>query len=66
MFHFLKVEHLQSCLLFKGMDVSEKRKFLICALRELTSSEVGPVAAKEISSLKNKSCLDLSNFNYLQ
>ena len=53
MFHFIKVESLWSCFVFKGMgDIEEK--FLVCVLRELTSNEGRLTGAKEIPSLKKK------------
>lgn len=55
MSHFIKVEPLQSCLFFKGMDAIEERtsSFLSVSSGKLTSNEVGPTAANEISNFKN-------------
>ena len=66
MFHFLKVESLWPCFVFKGVgDIEEK--FLVCVLRELTSNEGRLTGAKEIPSFKKKkkkkNCTDLSNFS---
>lgn len=46
MFHFIEVEPLQSCLLFKEIDdIKERKRSFLCVLREVTSNEVGPITS---------------------
>lgn len=46
MFHFIKVEPLRSCLLFKEReDIKERKRSFLCVLREVTSNELEPIAS---------------------